>query len=149
MPGRIGMKLPDLGEVDTWVTRPPDALEGRPVLLHLWSLSCHLCSQLMPTVNRYRDTYGPQGLAVVGLHTPRSEEEMDVEKVRQAAQAYGLSHPVGVDNRFRVADRLQNRFVPSFYLFDREGTLRHYQAGEKGQEQLEAAIRRQVEAGGR
>ena len=50
--------------------------------------------------------------------------------------------PNAIDNTHAIVDRFDNKFVPAFYVFNAEGLLRHFQAGDRGQKMLEAAIER-------
>ena len=47
-----------------------------------------------------------------------------------------------MNNDHAIVERFENQFVPAFYVFNREHQLRHFQAGGKGFERLEAAIAR-------
>lgn len=142
---RIGAELPALVGATDWLNGGPLAREdllGSVVLVHFWSLSCGSCSQIMPTVNQWRERFHNNGAKLVGVHMPRSESETDVELVAEAVARYGLQHPIAVDNDHELADAFGNRYVPSFYVFDREGHLRHYQAGDRGMKMIEAALLR-------
>jgi len=57
---------------------------------------------------------------------------------------YGISEPVAVDNEHKLKDAFQNEqgFVPAYYLFDSEGKLRSFAAGERGLDMLKTAIER-------
>jgi thiol-disulfide isomerase/thioredoxin len=137
--------LPDLGGVATWVNGEPDAsaLAGRPVLVHFWSISCPVCHTVANHVSAWRDKYAPLGLAVIAVHQPRGEEELDAAKVgADATGTMGITQPCALDNEHALVDRFNNEFVPGFYIFDRDHRLRHYQAGDKGFDRIEAAIER-------
>ena len=56
-----------------------------------------------------------------------------------------LTQPVAIDNDHAIVERFENQFVPAFYVFNRDHQLRHFQAGGKGLERLEAAIARVLE----
>ncbi len=40
----------------------------------------------------------------------------------------------------------ENKYVPAFYLFDRQGKLRHFQAGERAAKMVEPVIERVLAA---
>ena len=137
--------LPDLAGAE-WVGGEvplPETFEGKPVLVHFWSLGCGICHDVADRVAAWREHYGPQGLAFIAVHQPRSPEELDAARV--AADARGpmqIVQPCAIDSEHTIVDRFDNRFVPAYYLFDSVHELRHFQAGDKGYDRIESAIER-------
>jgi thioredoxin-like negative regulator of GroEL len=148
MPMRMRTPLPALDGPARWVNGEPNParLAGKPVLVHFWSVSCHLCHDVAETVAGWRDTYGPRGLQVIAVHQPRSPEELDPERVESDAHgAMAITQPCAIDNQHTLVDRFENQFVPAFYLFNANHELRHFQAGDKGHDRIVAAIERVLE----
>jgi thiol-disulfide isomerase/thioredoxin len=118
--------------------------KGHPVLVHFWSVSCGLCKENMPRVAELRDKHAAEGLRVVAVHLPRHEKDTDVEAVRESVATCQMSEPCAVDNQHRLRDAFQNEqgFVPAYYLFDAEGKLRCFAAGERGLNMLMPALER-------
>lgn len=144
---RMRSPLPSLEGVDVWINGEPRAseLRGLPVVVHFWSISCYICHGVVDRVNAWRDRYGSQGLAFVAIHQPRSEAELDVEAVRRdALEAMKLTQPCAIDNEHILVERFGNQFVPAYYVFNRIHQLRHFQAGDKAYERIEAAIERVI-----
>ena len=142
---RMRSPLPSLEGVATWVNGEPDMeeLRGLPLLVHFWSVSCYICHDTVERVNAWRDKYGEQGLAFISIHQPRSEAELDIQSVeKDALEEMKMTQPCAVDNEHTIVERFQNQFVPGYYLFNRNHELRHFQAGDKGYERIEAAIER-------
>jgi thiol-disulfide isomerase/thioredoxin len=151
MPMHMNDPLPELDGATEWLNSEPLSqgdCAGAPVLFHWWAISCPLCKQLMPKLIEWREQYGGQGLKLVGVHMPRSPADTDVEKVRATAEELSLTHPQAVDNLHKVTLAFGNehRFVPAFYLFDADGRLRAYRAGEKAPAPIEEAIERVLKA---
>ena len=71
---------------------------------------------------------------------------MDVAAVRTEITALGIVDPCAVDNEHALADAFENRFLPAFFLFDREGLLRSRTAGDAGLGMLEGALAKQFAA---
>jgi thiol-disulfide isomerase/thioredoxin len=145
MPLRMRSPLPSLEGATAWIGDEPSAedLAGRPVLVHFWSVSCYICHNVSEQVNAWRDKYAKEGLQFIAIHQPRSEAELDMEAVRKdALEAMKLTQPCAVDNEHTLVERFANQFVPAYYLFDRNHELRHFQAGDKGYDRIEAAIER-------
>jgi thiol-disulfide isomerase/thioredoxin len=148
VPLRTGTPLPDLSGATEWINGAPpprETLRGAPVLVHFWAVSCHICHDNMPTLVKWREEFVPRGLSVIAVHMPRQEADLDVARVREDVAAMDITEPCGVDNRHAVADAFDNRFVPAYFLFDRDGNLRSRTAGDAGLALLEAALRRQFE----
>src|ERR1043166_2409323 len=148
MPMRIGTELPSFEGAAEWfnATGAHAAAEakGHPVLVHFWSVSCGVCKENLPRVAEWRDGRASQGLRVVAVHMPRYEADTDVEQVRDAVTEYDITEPCAVDNEHRLRDAFQNEqgYVPAYYLFDAEGKLRSFAAGERGFAMSAAALER-------
>ena len=137
--------LPSFEGAAAWVNGEfsSETLQGKPVLVHFWSLSCHMCHETADQVAAWRERYAPRGLAIVSVHQPRSPEELDIATA--SADALGpmkIAQPCAIDNEHAIVDRFENQFVPAYYLFNQEHQLRHFQAGDKGYDRIEAAIER-------
>ena len=142
---RMRSPLPSLEGAAAWVNGEvvPEELRGLPVVVSFWSKSCYICHETAEQFAAWRDKYAQHGVAFVSVHQPRSEDELDVAAVtKDALEEMRLTQPVAIDNAHTIVDRFQNQFVPAFYVFNRNHELRHFQAGGKGFERIEAAIER-------
>ncbi len=148
MPMRIGTEMPKLDGATEWFggtqAQAEAKSEGRPTLVHFWSVSCGVCKENLPRVARWRDGRAADGLRVVAVHMPRYEADTDVERVRDAVAAYNITEPCAVDNGHKLRDAFQNEqgYVPAYYLFDAEGRLRGFAAGEFGLKVIGPALER-------
>lgn len=137
--------LPSLEGATAWINGEPSTAElrGLPVVVSFWSKSCYLCHETAEQFAQWRDAYAKRGVAFVAVHQPRSEDELDVDAVTtDARDEMKLVQPVAIDNEHAIVERFQNQFVPAFYVFNRNHELRHFQAGGKAFERIEAAIER-------
>ena len=138
MPMKIESEMPSFEGATEWLNATGAAAEakaeGRPTLVHFWSVSCGVCKENLPRVARWRDERAADGLSVVAVHMPRHESDTDVEKVRDAVMECGITEPCAVDNEHKLKDAFGNEhgYVPAYYLFDAEGKLRCFAAGERG-----------------
>ena len=148
MPMRIGTLMPKLDGATEWFNGTQAHAEaeaqGHPTLVHFWSVSCGVCKENLPRVAQWRDENKEQGLRVIAIHMPRYEADTDVETVRDLIAEHHISEPVGVDNEHKLRDAFQNDqgYVPAYYLFDAEGKLKSFAAGERGLDMLKSAIER-------
>jgi thiol-disulfide isomerase/thioredoxin len=148
MPMRIGTQMPSLGGATEWFGATQAHAEaesaGHPLLVHFWSVSCGTCKENMPRVAEWREQRGAQGLRVIAVHMPRYEADTDVEVVREAIAMYDITEPCAVDNQHKLREAFQNEqgYVPAYYLFDAEGKLRCFAAGERGLNMISPALER-------
>lgn len=149
---RIGSEMPSLEGATEWFNATAAHVlaeaKGHPTLVHFWSLSCGICKENLPRVAEWRDTRGDEGLRVVAVHMPRHPEDTDVEAVREAISLLNITEPCAIDNAHQLRDAFQNDkgYVPAYYLFDAEGKLRCFAAGERGLDMLKAALERTLAA---
>ena len=152
MPMRIGTEMPSLEGATEWFNatgaRAAEESKGRVTLVHFWSVSCGLCKENLPRVAEWREGRAAEGLRVIAVHMPRYEADSDVETVRDAVTGYGIAEPCAVDNEHRLRDAFQNEqgYVPAYYLFDAEGKLRGFAAGENGLRMIAPALDRVLAA---
>jgi thiol-disulfide isomerase/thioredoxin len=146
MPMMIGAEMPSFEGATEWLNatgaRAEAEAKGHPVLVHFWSVSCDLCKETLPRVAELRDRHAAGGLRVVAVHTPRDEADTDAEAVRDCVMTCQITEPCAVDNEHRLRDAFQNEqgVVPAYYLFDAEGKLRCFAAGEGGLDTVAPAL---------
>ncbi|WP_335870436.1 TlpA family protein disulfide reductase [Bacillus sp. 2205SS5-2] len=141
---RLRTPMPELTGATEWLNGEVSKAEvvgEKPTLIHFWSISCHLCKEAMPQVNEFRDKYKDR-LNVVAVHMPRSEEDTNLEKIKEVASEHDISQPIFIDNEHKLTDAFENQYVPAYYVFDKEGSLRHFQAGGSGMKMLEKRVNR-------
>ncbi|WP_217585738.1 TlpA family protein disulfide reductase [Lentibacillus saliphilus] len=138
-------EMPELNGATKWLNSSPltkdDLLGDKPTLIHYWSVSCGLCKEAMPNVNEFRDEYKDE-LNVIAVHMPRSEKDLDLDQVEAVAKEHDISQPIFVDNDHTLTDAFDNQYVPAYYVFDKDGLLRHFQAGGGGMKMLRKRVNR-------
>mgnify|MGYP002733190235 CR=1 FL=1 len=141
---KLRSEMPELvGEV-AWLNgqvSKADLVGEKPTLIHFWSISCHLCKEAMPEVNNFRDKYKDE-LNVVAVHIPRSEKDLDLDEIKVIAENHGITQPIFVDSELKLTDVFENQYVPAYYVFDKDGKLRHFQAGGSCMKMLEKRVNR-------
>ncbi|WP_110111737.1 TlpA disulfide reductase family protein [Bacillus sp. CGMCC 1.16541] len=141
---KLREQMPALTGATEWLNGEvtKEQLTGeKPTLIHFWSVSCHLCKEAMPQVNQFRDEYKDK-LNVVAVHMPRSEEDLNLDEIKKVAQQHDISQPIFVDSEHKLTDAFENQYVPAYYVFDKTGQLRHFQAGGSGMKMLEKRVNR-------
>lgn len=145
MPMRINTPMPGFDGATEWINgEPGDGRSAKLTLVHFWSVSCGICKENLPRVAEWRESHRDNGLRVIAVHMPRYPADVDVNAVRGAINTYGISEACAVDNEHRLRDAFQNEqgFVPAYYLFDAEGKLRGFAAGERGIDMIAPTLKR-------
>ncbi|SER97848.1 Thiol-disulfide isomerase or thioredoxin [Gracilibacillus ureilyticus] len=141
---KLRAPMPELEGATEWLNgevKKEDLIGNKPTLIHFWSVSCGLCKEAMPNVNEFRDEYNDE-LNVIAVHMPRSEKDLDLDKVKEVAKEHDIKQPIFVDNKHALTDAFENQYVPAYYVFDEEGNLRHFQAGGGGMKMLRKRVNR-------
>ena len=67
-------------------------LRGKIVLLDFWTLCCINCIHTLPDLAKLEKKY-PNELVVIGVHSPKFENEKNTESIRKAILRYESSIP--------------------------------------------------------
>ena len=97
-------------------------LRGKIVLLDFWTLCCINCMQTLPDIARLEAKYSRQ-LVVIGIHSPKFENERSADSVRQAMRRYEINHPVLNDPDRNLWRTYGVQGWPTLVLIDPEGNL--------------------------
>ena len=119
----------------------PADLEGKVVLYDLWTFGCINCQHTTPSLRGWYARYAPDGLVIVGVHTPEFDYEADPANVAHAVIKADIAYPVALDPQRRVWRAFDNHYWPMFYLYDRAGARRYIHIGEGAYAETEEAIR--------
>ena len=139
---KLRTQMPELKGETEWLNgsvKQSNLIGKKPTIIHFWSVSCQDCKESLPQFNELRDKYIDR-LNIVSVHMPRSKEDTEIGKIKRMARKYKLTQPIFIDNKMTLTDTFDNQYVPSYYLFDSQGILRHYQAGGSGMKMLEKRI---------
>lgn len=124
--------MPDLDENGIWINssgvRREDLIGETPTLIYFWSISCHICKKSQPFINQLRDELR-EDLQVISVHTSLSEADNDLSAIRKMALEKKITEPLYVDLDETLSNIFNFRYVPAYYVFDKQGILRHSQSG--------------------
>jgi thiol-disulfide isomerase/thioredoxin len=120
-----------------------DDLKGRVVLLDFWTLCCINCIHTLPDLAKLEAKY-PGILVVIGVHTPKFDNEKLTESVRKAVLRYQIKHPVVNDADMRIWRRYGVRSWPTLILIDPDGNYYGQVSGEGAFEVLDHHIEKLV-----
>lgn len=136
----VGAKLP-AGAWKDLSGRPIDraALAGKVVIVDFWASWCAPCKQELPALEALYAKYKDQGLVVIGVSV-----DGDRDKALALAKSLKLTFPNVHDAQHAIAEQFDPPRMPSSYVIDRKGIVRHVHAGFRaGDEQV---IEREVRA---
>jgi thiol-disulfide isomerase/thioredoxin len=115
-------------------------LEGKVVMVEFWTFGCHNCQAVEPYVKQWHQRYAEHGLVIIGVHSPEFAHEKSLDNVRRYVEENGIHYPVVLDNDFSNWRRFGNRYWPTLYLADRNGTVRYRKIGEGSYRETERWI---------
>lgn len=99
-------------------------LRGKVVIVDFWASWCEPCREEMPVLERLYQRYEDRGLVVVGVSVDRA-----LRNARGFLRRTRVSFPIIHDAGHRIADRYSPPTMPSSYIVDRRGVIRHVHEG--------------------
>jgi len=136
-------QLPPLSGGTGWLNGDsvtPESLRGKVVLIDFWTWDCINCQHTLPHVREWANKYQPQGLVVIGVHTPEYPWEKPLASVKNAVNKWQLPYPIVADNNYQIWNAFGNQYWPAHYYFDARGQLRYTSFGEGNYEKQEQVI---------
>ena len=138
---------PDLDGGVAWLNSAGPVLlkdiKGKVVLLDFWTLCCINCIHIMPDLAKLEKKY-PNELVVIGVHSPKFDNEKDTRSIRKAVLRYEIGHPVVNDADRKIWDRFGINSWPSMVVIDPEGKLVGQLSGEGNYDVLDKAIAKMI-----
>ena len=142
-------KPPEFTNVTRWINSGPltlAGLRGKVVIVHFWTHGCYNCVNNYVHYKEWIKRYEGKDVVMVGVHTPETPGERNIEAIEAQAKKHGLSFPIAVDNEGANWKAWKNRYWPTVYVIDRKGRVRQGWEGElnykgqKGEETLRKVI---------
>jgi peroxiredoxin len=116
-------------------------LEGRVVLVNVWATWCPPCVIEMPGFQKVYDDYKDRGFLVLGI----SRDQGDPERVRAFLEEKEITYPVAMAAETDLGGLADVTTLPTSFLIDREGKIRHTVEGLFVGPALRLAVRRLLE----
>src|SRR4029434_8177711 len=99
-------------------------LKGKVVYLDFWASWCGPCKASFPVLNKWQQQFAAKGFTVLGV----SVDEKATEMV-QFLKSVPASFPVVRDATQKLVARADVKAMPTSFLIDRKGTIRHVHQG--------------------
>ncbi len=100
------------------------SLKGKVVLVDFWASWCSPCREELPVLESLYKKYRGKGFEIVAVN-----QDQSADNVRRFLSSTPLSFRVVHDRGGAVADRYAPAKMPSSFLIDRKGIVRHVHAG--------------------
>lgn len=104
-------------------------LRGKIVILDFWTLCCINCMHIMSELEKLEEKYKDQ-LVVIGVHSPKFDNEKSTEAIRKAVLRYELKHPIVNDADRKIWTAYNAQWWPTIAIIDPEGNVVAGAAGE-------------------
>jgi hypothetical protein len=128
-----------------WVGEPIHSIDrlvaARPALVHFFDVAQLNSVRTLPYLRAWHERYAGDGLALIGVHSPRFPFTQDPDVVAGAADRLGIDWSVALDPEFAVWRLYEPHGWPALFLWSRGGALRWYHLGEGDYAGTEEAIR--------
>jgi cytochrome c biogenesis protein CcmG, thiol:disulfide interchange protein DsbE len=108
-------------------------MKGKVVVINYWATWCAPCKAEMPMMHRYFKANQARGLEMFGVTTEDSVSKTQLKKVSEL-----LSYPLS--NRMTGNYGSIDNAVPSTYIIDRKGIVRHAKKGAYTEREFKAAL---------
>lgn len=133
---RPGQPAPDfsLPAVTGETVRLSD-LKGQVVLVNLWATWCPPCKAEMPAIDAFYRAHWEAGFTAL-----MANAQEDEATVRAFIEANGFTFPALLDSQGELMRRYGVRGLPTTFIIDRSGHVRHIQTGAITQADLETII---------
>ena len=110
------------------------ALRGQPTWLTFGASWCPDCRAESPDIQAAHATYGPRGLAIVGVF------DEDAAAAKAYAERVGFTFPLVADERGTIANAYGVYGIPIHFFVGRDGTIREVRIGRLTPADMDSAI---------
>jgi thiol-disulfide isomerase/thioredoxin len=119
------------------------AQRGKVVLLDFWTYCCINCMHTLPDLRHLQKKY-PDSLTVIGIHSPKFENERIASQLQKAINRCHIRHPVANDTSFQLWRAYGIKAWPSIIFIDPEGYVVGLLRGEGRRKQLDELISKHI-----
>lgn len=104
-------------------------LKGKVTILDFWTYGCINCIHVLEDFRKLEKKYGDK-IVIIGIHTPKFDNEKNLETLRRIVVRYGIEHPVVNDIDSIMARQYGMRAWPTQFIIDPRGKILGRVVGE-------------------
>lgn len=102
---------------------------------------CSWCQQDLPAILELEKKYKDKGLVVIGIHSPETTFEKDIEALKKQMKVLKVDFPVLTDNNKQNWKTYGVENWPAYYIIDKAGNIVFSVLGPGVEDQLENKIK--------
>jgi peroxiredoxin len=111
-----------------------DTLKGKVVVVNFWATWCPPCRAEIPDFVAFYDENKSKGVEIVGF----SVDDLTAADLAPFVAKFKMTYPVVLADRRIVRDFDPGNAIPTTFLIDKQGRIRHKQVGLMEKAELES-----------
>ncbi|MBT2581700.1 redoxin domain-containing protein [Planococcus sp. ISL-109] len=111
---------------------------GKAVILNFWATWCPPCRAEMPHMQDFYENQQANDLEVLAVNL--TTEDSGLSDIESFVEEFGLGFPIPMDVDGEVGKLYQAFSIPTSYIIDREGRVRHKIVGPMDEEMMNGFI---------
>ena len=96
-------------------------LDGKPVVLVLWTAWCPICKEEAPHINQLAAEFESKGVQIVGINIGESDA-----RVAEGIKSFGIKYTVAKDTDASVAKKYKVVGTPTIVFLDKKGSVQYF-----------------------
>jgi DNA-binding beta-propeller fold protein YncE len=117
-----------------------EELAGRVVVVDFWTSCCINCLHTMPILERLERRFKDKPVVVVGVHSPKFDQEREADRLRDILRDNRIEHPVAVDAEMAIWRAWGVEAWPTVVVLDTSGRVIWAAMGEPDEEDLTRVV---------
>ena len=113
-------------------------LRGHPVVVSFWGTWCPPCRSEFPELIKAHQTYGPEGLYVLGVNG--RDQERRTKDVQEFVKEFAVPFTIALDERGKTRERFGLIWLPTTVFIDSGGVVRQVNMGPVDRDALAKGI---------
>jgi thiol-disulfide isomerase/thioredoxin len=128
------------GYINTTPSKLAEDMKGKIIVYDFWTFDCINCIHTLPHVVDLSNKYLGKDVLVIGIHSPETFFEKDLNNVQNAVSRYNIQYPVVIDNDFQTWNAFGNHYWPHVYIADAQGKIRYDHIGEGAYDEIDNTV---------